>query len=605
MFKTFYSQFSLLRSREKGVYAFYLVAGSLLSVLDLTGVALSGIIGIYLSSKSFNSDNNLIANKITNLFQISTENEYSVIVSLTFLVLIFFVTKSLLSLWITKRLFKFLTELEKRAIDQLARNIFTGRYEDVSRFGKQDIADTLNRGLSANFTNLLGQWQIIISEVSLVALLLCGLIIINPIFSLVVFGYFLGVAFLVNHFLSPRVEKANYELTELRIESSALIVNSLDLYREYRVYNRVTFLVNKISKLINAYSSKYASDMWMQMMPKYIMEISMLVGIFLMLLIGQMSDLGSDLYLILITYFVASARFLPSVLRIQSATYTLKGHHHLAEKFIYLKKTFKNSQDNQSAIVENPSSKSQVKSSEEFIQFCDVSYSFHGEKELSFLHNVDLFIPMRKKVAIVGPSGAGKSTLADLIMGIIQPTTGEILVSAMKLSEWLESNQSAISYLPQESILVEGGLSDNIAFGVSHDSVDSDLLNKLLHDLNLNHLISRGNQKLESIKESMNLSGGEAQRIGIARALYNRPKLLVMDESTSSLDADSEEVVLKALNNIPEDVTVIMIAHRLSSIRHFDFLIYMESGRIVATGNFEELRSKSAQFDQQARLLGL
>jgi ABC-type multidrug transport system fused ATPase/permease subunit len=339
--------------------------------------------------------------------------------------------------------------------------------------------------------------------------------------------------------------------------------------------------------------------MWMQMIPKYALELAVLGGVFLILVIGKLFQDTSSLILICIAFFAAGARVVPSILRIQASIYTLKGHEHLAAKFFDMRTFFSSSE----ARVELINESLKIDSNKDHkICFSNVTYRYpDGE----FSCHLDFSGPIGNKIARVGSSGAGKSTLADLIMGIIEPDSGEIFIAGTPLSVWLADMGSRIAYLPQETILVEGDIYDNVALGINRDLMDFDLAKKLLRALNLSHLIQ--SERLDAGMESATplVSGGERQRIGVARALYSSPTFIVMDESTSSLDADSEQIVLDALEALEQSVTLLVIAHRLSSIRNFDTLIYLDSGQVSGIGDFDSLRRSIKQFDYQASLLGL
>jgi ABC-type bacteriocin/lantibiotic exporter with double-glycine peptidase domain len=210
-------------------------------------------------------------------------------------------------------------------------------------------------------------------------------------------------------------------------------------------------------------------------------------------------------------------------------------------------------------------------------------------------------------VAIVGPSGSGKTTLADLILGVVSPDNGRIEISGLSPGTAISTWPGAISYVPQDVNISNSTLLENIALGYPRTEIDIDWAQQAVEQVNLNSLIG----ELEKTNESKlgdrggKLSGGQRQRIGIARALYTKPRILLLDEATSALDGETELVVTNSLSSLDSRTTLITIAHRLSTVRNADLVVYMENGAVIATGTFLEVRNKVPNFDRQANLMGL
>jgi ABC-type multidrug transport system fused ATPase/permease subunit len=210
------------------------------------------------------------------------------------------------------------------------------------------------------------------------------------------------------------------------------------------------------------------------------------------------------------------------------------------------------------------------------------------------------------QVAIVGPSGAGKSTLVDLLLGLHHPSSGDVEISGINAIDAIERWPGAVAYVPQEIQLVSGLISDNILLGFTKSKANLDSVLKAMKMAELNEYME--NNIITEVNigdEGGKLSGGQRQRLGIARALFTKPKLLVLDEATSSLDAQTESDITEAIKSLKGKTTIIMIAHRLSSVRSADQVIFMNNGMIESVGTFEEVRKEVPNFDKHANLMGL
>jgi ABC-type bacteriocin/lantibiotic exporter with double-glycine peptidase domain len=210
-------------------------------------------------------------------------------------------------------------------------------------------------------------------------------------------------------------------------------------------------------------------------------------------------------------------------------------------------------------------------------------------------------------VAIVGASGSGKSTLIDVMLGILPPTTGSAKISGISAINAIDSWRGEIGYVPQEIFISNSTILENVALGFPKHEIDK---SKVMNSLNAAQLLSDVNKMPLGLQTMVgdrggNLSGGQRQRLGVARALYLNPKLLVMDEATSALDGTTEYELNKSISELPRTLTTIVIAHRLSSIRYFEKVVYMEKGEIKAVGSFDEVRQSVDDFDIQAKLMGL
>ena len=232
------------------------------------------------------------------------------------------------------------------------------------------------------------------------------------------------------------------------------------------------------------------------------------------------------------------------------------------------------------------------------IQFKKVNFKYPNNKNL-VLKEIDLNFKNGKSYAIVGKSGSGKTTLIDILLGLLNPTEGKVLIDQFKLNKRLKKHwMSFIGYVPQQPFIADDTIKNNIAFGITDNQIDVDLVRECISITQLNDFIkSLPNDINTEIGEfGTKISGGQKQRIAIARALYNKPKILVLDEATSAVDGINEKSLQQSLDKLYGFITTITIAHKMSTIEKCDHIILLDNGEIVSEGNFLSLKKKSSLF---------
>ena len=219
-----------------------------------------------------------------------------------------------------------------------------------------------------------------------------------------------------------------------------------------------------------------------------------------------------------------------------------------------------------------------------------MGYRYPKAKEWA-LQNIDLTIDKGQSIGIIGKSGAGKTTIVDIILGLLQIEQGDIKVDGISVKNNLRAWQNLVGYIPQSIFLIDDTLERNIAFGIADDSIDRNKLDKAIQAAQLTEVVEKLPHGVNTVigERGVLLSGGQRQRVGIARALYHEREVLVLDEATAALDNETEELITKAIESLSSNKTIIVIAHRLTTLKNCDRIYVLDKGRIVDSGSYQEV----------------
>jgi ABC-type multidrug transport system fused ATPase/permease subunit len=585
----------------------FLVIQMLLSVLDLIGVALFGLVASigFGNGKIEKNSAVLLLFDILNLSNASVSKK---IFLLSGLVLIFFSLKSLLSLYISKLFFTFLAKRQTELSVRIIHKMNQAPYIWVKNENPHQLSHTINHGVTALITNGIGQSLLLFSELSLVLSFVVVLILMDPVVAFSMVLYLVLIVYLVSISASKRVSMHGVKIARLIVRNQELLFNSLKLFREIRILNRGIWFEAQISEYQEEVAQTQASNIWIQQLPKYIMEVSMMLGIFLVVATSFLTEENS--FGIIALYLASAGRLFPSLLRSQSAVLSLRLHSGIVKQTKDLLGELDSFQINgaRDSSSENLKSRSSDLGIENnlTLKFKDVWFQFPDSLKPTLL-KINVEIRHKEFIAISGPSGAGKSTFSELALGFMAPKTGLISVGSIPVSEWIKKNPGSVSYMPQDSNLIEGTILENICLGLDPSEIKFERLREVISIAQLEGFIAElPNGVQTQIGQLGNrLSGGQKQRIAIARSIYTDPKILLLDEPTSALDSETEEEFLKVINLVRSSCTVIIVAHKLSTLLNADRIIYFEKGEIIADGSFSYIRKYAKSLDKQAKLLGL
>jgi ABC-type multidrug transport system fused ATPase/permease subunit len=340
----------------------------------------------------------------------------------------------------------------------------------------------------------------------------------------------------------------------------------------------------------------------LQLLPKVVIENTLIILLVLFISISQiyLKDSVQELTAVLGVFAIASVRLISSAtVVIQSLGHMRNTSYILNMLYFDLKEIEKEKANDlktkryfgtrtNSKIVSN--GKSQLIDFNKIVELKDVTYKYPGIEEPA-IQKVSLKIEKGQSVALIGKSGAGKTTLADIILGLLEPQSGDILVDGVSIYTNLRSWQNSIGYIPQSIFLIDDTIERNIAFGVPDKKIDKARLRNAIEAAQLTELIEQLPDKIKTEvgERGIRLSGGQRQRIGIARSLYHEREILVLDEATSALDNETESLVSEAIRNLVGAKTLIIIAHRLSTVEHCDRVYLLEKGHLVRSGSYQEV----------------
>ena len=389
----------------------------------------------------------------------------------------------------------------------------------------------------------------------------------------------------------------------MNILSNEKIVEVLNSYRESVVKNRRSYYVNLIRNQRLKLADITAELSFMPNISKYVIEVTVVLSSLLISAWQFRNHDASHAVGVLSVFLAASTRIAPAVLRIQQGAIQIRGSIGIAKPTIDL--------------IESLGADDPIEEKIDKIDFLHVgfdarvhlnrvsfTYPLKNEKVIS---EATIQFGKGKIVAFVGPSGAGKTTIIDLMLGVLNPDEGVVTISGLSPALAISTWPGSIAYVPQDVMISNGTIKENVALGYPEAEVIDEDVWKALEAAQLSEFIKTlpNGLNTQTGDRGTRLSGGQRQRLGIARAMFTRPLLLILDEATSSLDGETEANITDSVQKMRGEVTVVMIAHRLSTVRHADLVVYMESGKVVATGNFDEVRKLVPNFDKQAQLMGL
>ena len=467
---------------------------------------------------------------------------------------------------------------------------------------KQNSADLV---LAVQWRMFLGRLFItpclyILNDAMVVLFMLFALIVVQPFISLILIIVLGSAGFLIFTFVRRYLDKTasfarNYEKT-INKESTKAIHGIKDV----KISRKEAAFVDIFKKYAYPYSKIFSLQQALTRMPVLLMETVgfMMLVLSICIMLFWMDASPAKVTGTIALLAVTAWRVLPAVTRILSSTTAIRNYlPYVKTELDYLAVIDKYLKHVKTGIIQKEVL------FEKDIEFKGVYFAYQQDYEKKYvLKNINLTIPKGKTAGIIGTSGAGKSTLVDILIGLLTPTGGKVLIDGVELNDetrpaWLKKT----GYVPQSPYIYDGTLAENIAFGYQGDEIDRDKVLKVCKMAAIDFLKDLPDGIDTQIGErGIKLSGGQRQRVAIARALYLEPEVMIFDEATSSLDTKSEKAIQDTIYNLKGNQTLIIIAHRLSTVKDCDFLVWIEKGEVKMIGEPDEVleRYEGKQLEQ-------
>lgn len=518
----------------------------------------------------------------------------SSISSVALVVVAVFLLKSGASVVIIRQMAYFLAHIEASKASQIAEYVFEGQLYRVRRLSKSGTQFAVNRSVSAAFSGLLLPGSAILAESVLATIVIVGFTIIN-IYAAVAISIYVGATLIVFQLMvGGKLRAIGEKVRHASISSQQAIFDLTDLFREAAATNQTGFFLERFRVSRGSMSTELARLQFLMGVPRYIVESALVLGVVGMLVWqSRQADFGSGLWQLGL-FLGGGLRIMGAILPIQSAVASIKSSSPAAQSAQLLLTEMNDStrkaspapalspQGSEPRPQESAKEGAEVSVRNVTFQFSDSNHS--ALRALSFSLKPGTF------AAIIGPSGAGKSTLADLLTGMYVPNSGQILIDGYQPQHIRTRVPGSLAYVPQKPLLIPGSLRQNLALSHTNLLEDSEILD-VINLVGLTPLVSKMPRGIDEFlgDQADSLSGGEVQRIGLARALLAKPRLLVLDEVTSSLDSRTSERITNLVVGLKGTTTRIVIAHELATVRAADVVLVLEEGSIVDRGTFEEL----------------
>jgi len=576
-----------------------------LSFFDLIGVALIGLIGSVsvaaISSTQITGRTESVI-KFLGLQDFSSQFQVAI---LGLMSAVLMVVKTFTSLYLNRKVIFYLSRRGAVITANLTTSLFKRSYIDIKKQGSQNLIYSLTSGVNGMTTGVLGSSVALIADFSLLVVLIGGLFLVNTTMTFVLLSTLTTIATIMYLIIRNKNKRLAALGAKYSIDASSKIFEAVASYRELTLRGQRQYFADIIGKTRMLQADAGAQASYLMNVNKYVLEAAVIL---ITLLIAGIQFLLSNALRSVATltlFFAAISRIAPAVFRIQQNLLTVKSSLGMAQptlELIYsLNLSINKEGDNELLELAPTTHKGFISE----INVSNLSFKYSGSEKFA-IRDINLKLSSGMQVAIVGPSGAGKSTLVDLLLGLHHPSSGDVEISGINAIDAIERWPGAVAYVPQEIQLVSGLISDNILLGFKKSKANLDSVLKAMKMAELNEYLENNTIMEVNIgDEGGKLSGGQRQRIGIARALLTNPKILVLDEATSSLDAQTEDNVTSTINKIRLDSLVVIVAHRLATVRRADLVIYMQDGEVKAQGSFEQVRKLIPNFDTQAELMGL
>jgi ATP-binding cassette, subfamily B, bacterial PglK len=573
----FLKKIFFLLGNDRRKIPFFVILFLFLSILDLIGIGLiAPYISIIIDPEGFISNENI------SFLDLPT-NPNDLLLIFGIILVIVFLLKSISAIYVNRKILKFchakgadLQLFLMNAYQNMPYIDFVNRNSSEYVYRIESLAVSYARGTLQSVLRLL-------SELIVVFVIFIFLIMTDIIAVLV-------LVFLLGGFSVVYLKVFRYKLSEYGRSSNTAstelvktVQESMFGLKEIRVLGVEPFFLKLVEKSARDFSITHVNFASISTAPRYIVELLLVCFVVIMVVMSIHFNKINELLPIISMFGIAALRLIPSVNQIISGISQIRfGYNGL--NLLY--GDVKDIRNNGETLVDSPVKTSNFNS----IELVNINFRY-SEKNAQVFKGLCMKINAGDTIGIIGTTGSGKTTLVDILLGLLQPTSGEILYNGKAIDgnskEWI----SQIAYLPQEVFLVDSALRNNVALGVSENLIDNNRVIKSLKRANLENFVDSLPQGVDTLigESGMRLSGGQRQRIALARAFYYDKNILVMDESTSSLDYDTEQEVVREIEMYKGDKTIIVIAHRLSTLKHCNHIYRLDGGSIFYEGDYSKI----------------
>lgn len=593
------SSLNLLNRKQKIAVVLFSFSSFCLSILDLLALALLALVASIGTSSEVPVE----------LAPLSLDARELILGGLGSVTLIFMI-KTIGGLVIEKKTAIFLADLETGAATSIVNNVFRGSLQDFRRKSSAELNFAILHSTATAYGGIIGSALKVFAELTVSVLIVGFFVIIDWQTALGIVFYFAVVVLLFQSATAAISTKAGSKITEGYSDALQAIGDLAAVFREISVLSRQDFFISRTVQSRAKIARAEAAQKYLGAIPRLIVEMALIVGGVAFIGFEIWRNPSEPDFATLAVFLVGSFRIMAALLPLQRAYAQLRflaPQASAAQAEVSLAKA---AGVDHRALATSELDKDLPHSKDSALSVHARNLGFHYlDRSESFEAITDVSLDVRpgSMVAIVGPSGAGKSTLVDLILGLHEPSSGEVLLSGLPPTTIRSKFPGLIAYVPQKPGIVSGSLRANVALGMHDNEIDDDRISAVLEQSELlNWVDSLPEGSLTHLgQHSDSLSGGQIQRLGLARALYHRPRLLVLDEATNALDPETESLVSTALENLSDEVTRIVIAHQVLTVQKADVVCAMREGRILASGTFKQLRRDVPFFETYVQQLAV